>query len=198
MTSPSDVRKDKVLRALSVPMSIAEIAELLGANYYTVRKDIQDYVKGGVVAPTGGSRDGKALYTVGSVRPMPELRASASSAVRLDQLAIAYLKKPNSSAGTTAILNLSRVMAELLFLAISAKDTGAPVDAKTLNDLRSTARASFTRIDMLRNVAQSLMDQVAVWQTDKLAEIVDDPDFDAQDFLLAYESFLRSENDEAG
>lgn len=195
-------RREAILKLLETPHSIQALADKLGVSYHTARLDVMTLMTVDQVKPaTATDQHGKRMFILGGKRAMPTIFIPATERhMRLDEIAISYGMNPDAESKSMASVRfVFQAALELCYEANRAWETGQQPDKKRMAELRKNLMIARKFIDSQSAIADQIINNFVLWDTNKIAGITQDLEFDGAKIEEAYENYLNYVNgDDSG
>jgi predicted transcriptional regulator len=185
----------KILKALTIQNhTTRELAGLLDANYYTIRKILQGLEDTGVLKIMGfrGNARVYALAKPGDVvarESIPSTRDQRGNKLKLSAL-LTQVGMENTMLGGKAATALPRTMARLFMAALRYDSTNG--EYAVIPDLEAINLEMTTNLGQLKflvKLYETILASDAFWDTDRLRNIPHDVDFDEDQVIKAYQHY---------
>lgn len=180
-------RRNAILDYCAMPRSINDIAEHVGANYYTARRDIQDLVASQLVrVAAGNGPNGEMLFVTGSERPMPTFYYKDKQ-VTLQDLAVVVGSAPDVPSSVRAVRFIFHSFANLGFWGAAEHE----VKEKDLQDLKRSLAKAATQLEEIVLLAKAAHANANLWNPDTLQRIREDETFNEKALRESFSSVLQ-------
>lgn len=195
MLTATEVRKQNIIAALSQPMTVDDLREVIQVPIHTLYRDLRELRESGIIVPTGTVKDRKPHYVVANKRPIPQLYRRKFND-HVSPLAIQAHAAANPTEITdsmAAARYIAIAVSELLMASVHAAQSATPTGLEgELSRIRENLKESISRLTNTADMMQQLLTNPAWWSANTLKQLANDPEWNAEQIFANHSTILRS------
>lgn len=193
LTLQQRIEKQAIEKLVVKSYSVAELAEALGQNYYTVRKCIKRLEDSGLLKGTShrGNVVIYSLITPDASKPNNSIPVGkgTSGPIKLTALLDLVGKEDKSATGIAAVA-LPRNAARLFMAALRYVDSNGTYNIdKNLNNIRLELETNLTQLRNMVALYETVLQADVFWDPFKIKAIPYDEAFDREQVVEAYRHY---------
>lgn len=196
MASKFQIRlQGKILEALERnSLSITDLSQRLGSNYYSTRQAVRDLQESGQVKMVNSISARNTKYTIGSQAGINISTIPTHNGIKINKVIELYGMTADSSAGCDAIINLPRHVTRLMDAAKKlAKGEQAELQ---INLTREQMERDYSALESTVKLYQAILDNPANWTSEFLGRYPHDPEWDNEALKLAMAHYYGKDSKE--